>query len=63
VFEFRKIRGLILAGFAGMALLSAACVTHFNKPVADSAAHVLGPAGHTAPPGLQRVNFGPNGQA
>jgi hypothetical protein len=59
MFELRKIRPLIMVRLAGMALLSAACVTHFNKPAADSSAHALGPAGHAAPPGLTRVILAP----
>jgi len=55
MFDDHKFRGLIVAKCAGMALLSAACVTHFNKPASDNAAHALGPAGHAAPPGLTRV--------
>jgi hypothetical protein len=59
MFELRKFRRLFLARLAGMALLSAACVTHFNKPAPDPAAHALGAAGHAAPPGLQRVILAP----
>jgi hypothetical protein len=59
MFDVRKLCRLRVARLAGLALLSAACVTHLNKPVADSAAHALGSAGHAAPPGLERVVFAP----
>jgi hypothetical protein len=54
MFRIRTFRGLRVARLAAIGLISAACVTHY-KPPADSAAHALGPAGHSAPPGLTNV--------
>jgi hypothetical protein len=60
MFMLCQLRGLELARFAAIGLISAACVIHY-KPPADGAAHALGPAGHGAPPGLTNVMLLPPG--